>query len=554
MKRMLSTLLTAAILFMIVPSVVTVLPASAFSGSGWEFDVASGTLTVTSSAGTTNWRQRYDSPNFRSADVKTLIIGSNVRSIGQMAFASCVNLTSVVIPDSVTAIAMFAFSECYMLTDVKLSERLTSMDTGTFFGCVSLETIVIPDSVTNIGINTFTGCTSLTSIQVGVDNTAFSSVDGVLFNKAQTQIVKYPSGKNDAEFSIPDTVTTIRNSAFADSKLTSIVFPSTLASIEDYAFMRSTRLKELNIPKSVTNIGKCAFMNCVSLTSLTLPGSVKAIKDSTFLGCQSLASVTLSEGVTAIEANAFTNCDKLVAVIIPPSVTKIDRVAIGYTRLPTDRLLKNDDLHIFGAAGTDAERYAKQFDFKFVEYCFECRECEDCDHTRFCNKHICDECVPQKVCAAHVCVECERECNLHVCDECARYCTLHICVECQRVCDKHICEICARDCTDNDCAICNPVVKFPHRIGCDCVCGKSESQFIGKHGHVLGNEKIGTADALEILKHIVGLDGNLIGKCNNARKAATITGSATGVIGTADALEILKRIVGLPSLIDTSEA
>ena len=67
----------------------------------------------------------------------------------------------------------------------------------------------------------------------------------------------------------------------------------------------------------------------------------------------------------------------------------------------------------------------------------------------------------------------------------------------------------------------------------------------GRRGFVLGGAKITTSDALEILKHIVRLHGNLIDNCDNARIAAAIVGNA---ISTADALEILKHIVGLTDL------
>ena len=66
----------------------------------------------------------------------------------------------------------------------------------------------------------------------------------------------------------------------------------------------------------------------------------------------------------------------------------------------------------------------------------------------------------------------------------------------------------------------------------------------GRRGFVLGKEKITISDALEILKHIVGLS-SLIDNCDNARAAASIVGDA---ISTADALEILKHIVGLTDL------
>ena len=68
----------------------------------------------------------------------------------------------------------------------------------------------------------------------------------------------------------------------------------------------------------------------------------------------------------------------------------------------------------------------------------------------------------------------------------------------------------------------------------------------GKRGHVLGRVVISTEDALEILKFLVSMNGNLIERCESSRRAAQIV-SDSG-ISTADALEILKHIVGLTDL------
>ena len=65
-------------------------------------------------------------------------------------------------------------------------------------------------------------------------------------------------------------------------------------------------------------------------------------------------------------------------------------------------------------------------------------------------------------------------------------------------------------------------------------------------GYVLGYDVITAADALEILKYIVGIDGVIVNG-NRAFRAALITGGETP--RTADALEILKHLVGMESLV-----
>ena len=118
------------------------------------------------------------------------IHADSVTSIGKWAFYGCTSLTSITIPDSVTSIGDWAFWDC---------TRLTS--------------ITIPDGVPSIEANAFYNCTSLTSIAVSEGNMAYSSGDGVLFNKAKTILIVCPGGKSGA-YVIPESVTSIGDYAF----------------------------------------------------------------------------------------------------------------------------------------------------------------------------------------------------------------------------------------------------------------------------------------------------------------------------------------------------
>ena len=83
-----------------------------------------------------------------------------------------------------------------------------------FLGCTSLASITIPNSVTYIDEEVFYGCTSLAEINVGSDNANYSSENGVLFNKAKTVLIKYPAGKTNTEYVIPNSVYGIREEVF----------------------------------------------------------------------------------------------------------------------------------------------------------------------------------------------------------------------------------------------------------------------------------------------------------------------------------------------------
>ena len=149
------------------------------------------------------------------------------------AFADCSKVTSIVIPNSVTNIGAHAFRYCTGLTS-----------------------IVIPNSVTSIGDGAFEGCIGLTSISVDPNNLNFSSLEGILYDKEKTKIIKVPCG-NTGDFVIPNSV----------------------ISIASYSFCYCTKLTSIAIPNSVTKIGECAFIYCEGLTSIVIPNSVTSIGD-----------------------------------------------------------------------------------------------------------------------------------------------------------------------------------------------------------------------------------------------------------------------------------
>ena len=244
----------------------------------WKLD-ADGTLTISGTGAMKNYNY-YDNPSPASqkkGSVKKVVIKDGVTSIGDYAFRSCNNLTSIMISNSVTSIGNSAFFYCTSLTSVTIPDNVTSIENYAF-AYTGLKSITIPDSVTNIGNYAFAGCKDLTSI------------------------------------TIPDSVTSIGNYAFYNcSSLTSITIPDSVTSIENYAFAY-TGLKSITIPDSVTNIGNYAFAGCKDLTSITIPDSVTSIGNYAFYNCSSLTSITIPDSVTSIGDNAFNNCTNLTTI------------------------------------------------------------------------------------------------------------------------------------------------------------------------------------------------------------------------------------------------
>ena len=103
---------------------------------------------------------------------------------------------------------------------------------------------------------------------------------------------------------IPNGVTIIKESAFANTGLTSVTIPNSVTIIENDAFSGCYSLTSVTIPNSVTSILGGAFQFCKSLTSVTIPNSVTSIWGLAFGGCYSLTSVTF-EGT--ISSDNFSN-------------------------------------------------------------------------------------------------------------------------------------------------------------------------------------------------------------------------------------------------------
>ena len=97
---------------------------------------------------------------------------------------------------------------------VVLADGVTSIGNHAFFDCKELVLVTIPDSVISIGAGAFAGCKSLTTFFVSAGNPAYGLLDGVLFDKAQTTLVAYPSGRQGSSYAIPDGVTSIGDYAF----------------------------------------------------------------------------------------------------------------------------------------------------------------------------------------------------------------------------------------------------------------------------------------------------------------------------------------------------
>jgi len=322
--------------FVFVLLIALAVSVSGQNASDFDYTEKDGKITITFYKGTvTNVR------------IPEKINGKPVVAIGENAFAQRLSsqaskVTSVIIPDSVTLIGNYAFGYSELtsvtfgngdieilgaafyrtqLTNVTFGNGNTVIGYGAFeftpltnitfgngittimnkaFSDTKLTILNLPKNVTRIDGNPVSGRDSVcTAINVDPANPAYSSVNGVVYNKAQTALIAYPSGKTDASFAIPVGVTSIGTFAFSNSSLSSITVPNGVTSIGESAFVRCTNLASITIPNSVTSIGELAFFHCTNLTSITIPNSVTSIGFAAFENCTYLTSVTFQGKIAA---------------------------------------------------------------------------------------------------------------------------------------------------------------------------------------------------------------------------------------------------------------
>ena len=122
-------------------------------------------------------------------------------------------------------------------------------------------------------------------------------------------------------------VDSIASRAFFNSKMTSVLIPSSIRSIGEKAFYGCKGLTTLEIPSSVNYLGENAFEKCTAIEIVSISTALKVIPEGTLYGCKSLRSVVIPSSKTFIGKRAFEQCDNLPLVILPQYMTLIDEDA-----------------------------------------------------------------------------------------------------------------------------------------------------------------------------------------------------------------------------------
>lgn len=286
--------------------VLTISGKGAMKNYSWKFSTASDA--------TPPWSKLED-------EIRAIVIGSGVTTIGSYIFSGCQNLESVTMSDTVTRVGEGAFTSCSALRSVRLSQNCRRIGGGAFYNCSALESLSLPESLEAIEIWAFSGtglrsvtfsgavtelgtgsfmdvtyeqsspmrytflnlarfpfehCASLTEINV-IGYGTYYSMDGVLYGRCPVSngidLLVYPMGRT-GEFAVPEGTNEIAMYAFKDcAGLTSVLFPDDCHMIGLGAFQSCSNLETVTFSNSMVRALTAAFKDCDSLTTLNYYGT-----------------------------------------------------------------------------------------------------------------------------------------------------------------------------------------------------------------------------------------------------------------------------------------
>ncbi len=230
-------------------------------------------------------------------DAEKIIVSEGIKNIPQ-GFLAETYAKSIVLPDSLEEIGEYGICAPY------------------------IKSLHIPKNVHKLGLGAI-NCDGLRHISVAADSPYFTSVNGVLYNKAKDILVKYPAAMPLTTYTILDGVYKIASCAFYDSNLHRIVMPDTVEELGTYTFTASQHLTYIRLSENLGEIPPCAFEGCYNLCSIKIPDNVDIIMPQAFYGCRKLEYVDMSDNIINIRESAFAYCEKLRNIYLPDSLSTI---------------------------------------------------------------------------------------------------------------------------------------------------------------------------------------------------------------------------------------
>lgn len=232
---------------------------------------------------------------FKDHDQVTSVeLPETVQTICANAFENCTSLENIYLPENLQKLGRYAFRGCSSLKSMDIPQGISMIEEETFKDCISLESLCFSQNVKTVEMYAFLNCSGLKTIQFKGDTelaqSAFENcpnieilhlsslfrddilykfqtdnitefivdqeddgnpfrhyidIDGVLCNN-QGNLLRYPAGRLDEEYTVPEEITTIYDNAFQSAK----------------------NLKVIKLPEQVSGVYDMAFMDCQSLQKI----------------------------------------------------------------------------------------------------------------------------------------------------------------------------------------------------------------------------------------------------------------------------------------------
>lgn len=306
---------------------------------------------------------RYTGKNTTIA-IPEKINGKEVTTIGNLAFDDCYKNTKIIIPKTIKNIASNAFNNCFSLKSIEVNkdnkyylskdgvlfnkdktklirypealefkktyeipEGVKTLEQFSFYNCKNISRIIIPKSVEEIENSSIYNC-EYSTIDVSKENKNYKDIDGVLFNKSGKVLIKYPIGREESKYEVPEDVKRISSYAFFNTNIKSITIPDSVIEIGNMTFFKS-KAENIILSNNIETTGDSGFRECKNLKEIKIPSRVKSIGNYAFNECTNLNSVSLPEGLIEIKNNAFNKCTSLTNINFPKTLYKINSYAFS---------------------------------------------------------------------------------------------------------------------------------------------------------------------------------------------------------------------------------
>ena len=252
----------------------------------------------------------------------------------------------ITIQKSITSIGETLLQSQPLLTNIILeSKDIWETESGVLYSndfktlvavCGGITSVIAHKSVTSIGPKAASECSNLKSFQFQSDTCetiseysfAFAGIESISIPSTLTSIQEYAfyNCKSLVSITIPkdSKLTSIGEEAFRYSSISSIFIPEKVSSLqaETFSFISNTFIIEFHENSVISSLGLYCFSNS-GIETIKLPNTVKTIGSSCFRNCESLKSISFGSGLESISDQAFSNCVSLISIELPASCTTV---------------------------------------------------------------------------------------------------------------------------------------------------------------------------------------------------------------------------------------